>query len=89
MRHEPSDSCVPVQQTADRRCPSCRAVKPPEDFLDRAGTPAGCCAPCRRRRAAVARRCQQRALRQVARHADAGYRALLAHHSQGGGGDAA
>jgi hypothetical protein len=91
MRHEPSGSLPPVQQTADRRCPSCRAVKPPDDFPAQAVTPAaGGCASCRRRSAAVARRHQQRTLRQVARRAEAGYRALLAQHTcQGGGGDAA
>jgi hypothetical protein len=90
MRHEPSDSCLPFQQTAGRRCPSCRTVKPSEDFLDRAGTAAGCRASGWDRRAAVARRHRQRILRQAVRRAEAGYRALLAHHaSQGGGGDAA
>jgi hypothetical protein len=85
MRHEPSRSCLPVQPTGDRRCPSCRTVKPPEDLLDSAGTPARCCVSCQRR-AAVARRHRQRTLRQVARRAEAGYRALLAQHE--GGGDA-
>jgi len=90
MPHEPSDSCPPLQPTGDRRCPSCRAVKPAEDFPDSAGTPAGCCGSCRRRRAAVARRYRQRALRQVARRAEAGYHALLAQHaSERSGGDAA
>jgi len=89
MRHEPSDSCLPLQPADDRRCPSCRAVRPPDDFSPRAGVPAGCCAPCRRRSAAVTRRHRQRTLRQVARRAEAGYRALLAQHSQVGGGDAA
>ena len=90
MRHEPSDSCLPLQPADDRRCPSCRAVRPLDDFSDRAGVPAGCCASCRRRSAAVTRRRQQRTLRQVARSAEASYRALLAQHTrQGGGGDAA
>jgi hypothetical protein len=90
MPHEPSDSCLAVQPTGDQRCPSCRAVKPAEDFLDRADTPVGCCASCRRRRAAVARRHRQRALWQVVRRAEVGYRALLAQHTvQGDGGDAA
>ena len=90
MRHEPSGSLPPVQQTADRRCPSCWTVKPLEDFPAQAGTLGGCCAPCRRRTAAVAHRHQQRTLRQVARRAEAGYRALLAQQPQvGGGGDAA
>ena len=90
MRHEPSDSCLPLQPADDRRCPSCQTVKPPDDFTPRAGTPAGCCASCRRRSAAVTRRRRQRAVRQVARRAEASYRALLAQHSpQGGGGDAA
>jgi hypothetical protein len=87
MPHEPSDSLALVQPAADWRCPTRQAVKPLDHFP--AGTPAGCCAPCRRRHAAVARRRQQRALRQVARRAEAGYRALLAQHArQGGGGDA-
>jgi hypothetical protein len=90
MRHEPSRSRPPLQPTADRRCPSCRAVKPLDAFPARAGTSAGCCAACRRRNAAVARRYQQRTLRLVARRAEAGYRALLAQHTPaGGGGDAA
>jgi hypothetical protein len=90
MRHEPSDSLPPVQPTAGRRCPSCWTVKPLEDFPAQAGTLGGCCAPCRRRTAAVARRHQQRTLRQVARRAEASYHALLAQHTcQGGGGDAA
>jgi hypothetical protein len=90
MRHEPSGSCPPVQPTADRRCPSCQTVRPLDDFSDRAGTPVGCCASCRRRSAAVTRRRQHRALRQVARRTEASYRALLAQHSpQGSGGDAA
>jgi hypothetical protein len=90
MRHEPSDLCLPIQPTADGRCPSCWAVRPLDDFATRVGMPAGCCASCRHRQAAAARRHRQRTLRQVARHAEAGYRALLAQHSrQGGGGDAA
>ena len=86
MPHEPSRSCLPVQPTGDRRCLSCRMVKPPEDYLDSADTPSRCCASCQRRRTAVARRHQQRTLRQVARRAETGYRALLAQHE--GGGDA-
>jgi hypothetical protein len=91
MRHERTGSSPPLQATAKRRCPSCRAVKPPDDFpAARADTPAGCCGSCRRRSTAVARRHWQRALRQVARRAEAGYRALLAQHTvQGGGGGAA
>jgi hypothetical protein len=89
MRHEPSDSCLPLQPADDRRCSSCQTVNPPDDFSPRAGTPAGYCAPCRRRSAAVTRR-ERRALRQVARRAEASYRALLAQHTrQGDGGDAA
>jgi hypothetical protein len=86
MRHEPSRSCLLVQPTGDRRCPSCRTVKPPEDLLDSADTLARCCGSCQCRRAAVARRHRQRALWQVARRAEVGYRALLAQHE--GGGDA-
>jgi hypothetical protein len=89
MRHETNGSLPPLQATADRRCPSCWAVKPLDDFPARAGMPAGCCAPCRGRRAVVARRHRQRTLRQLVRRAEAGYRALLAQHPQGDGGDAA
>jgi hypothetical protein len=90
MRHEPSDSLPPLQPIADQRCPSCRAVKPQDDFPIGADAPAGCCATCRRRNAVVAHRRQQRALRQVARRAEAGYRTLLTQHTrQGGGEDAA
>ena len=88
MRHEPSGPCPSLQPITDQRCPSCRAVKPLDDFPAHAGTPAGCCVLCRRRSAAVADRRRQRTLRQVARRAEAGYRALLAEHL-GGGGDAA
>jgi hypothetical protein len=88
MRHEPSGPCPSLQPITDRRCCSCRAVKPLDDFPIGAGAPAGCCANCRRRSAAVARRRRQRTLRQVARRSEAGYRALLAE-LQGGGGDAA
>jgi hypothetical protein len=88
MPHEPSRSRPPLQP-ADRRCPSCRAVKPPEDFPDRAGTAAGGCGFCRRRRTAVTRRHRQHTLRRVLRRAEAGYRALLARHGGGGGGGAA
>jgi hypothetical protein len=88
MPHEPSDSCLAIQPTDDRRCPSCQAVKPLDDFPARAGTPAGCCMACRRRNTTVARRHRQRTLRQIARHAEVGYRALLAE-LQGDGGDAA
>jgi hypothetical protein len=88
MRHEPSDSLPPLQPIADQRCPSCRAVKPLDDFPIGIGAPAGSCATCRRRCAAVARRRRQRALRQAARRSEAGYRALLAE-LQGGGGGAA
>jgi hypothetical protein len=85
MPHEPSRSCLPVQPTGDRRCPSCRTVKP-EDFL----YSARCCASCQRRRTAVTRRHRQRTLRQVARRAEAGYRALLTQHTpERGDGDAA
>ena len=89
MRHEPSGSCLPVQPAGGQRCSSCRVVKPSEDFPDRAGTPTGCCATCRRRRATVARRHRQRTLQQLARRAEAGYRAPLAHYAQRGGKDAA
>jgi hypothetical protein len=90
MPHEPSDSCPPIQPTADRRCPSCRAVKPLDDFPTRADAPAGCRGSCRRRSTTVARRYRQRTLRQLARRAEASYRALLAQHTPaGGGGDAA
>jgi hypothetical protein len=82
MRHEPSDLCLPIQQPAGRRCPSCQTLKPLEDFS------AGHCASCRRRSAAVAHRHRQRTLRRVARRTEASYRALLAEH-RGGGGDAA
>ena len=85
MRHEPSGSLASVQPAADRRCPACRAVKPLDHFPADGST--GCCAPCRRRSVAVARRHRQRTLRQVARRAEADYRALLAE-VQGGGGDA-
>jgi hypothetical protein len=87
MRHEPSESLAPLQPIADQRCPSCRAVKPLEDFPNVVDTRAGCCVPCRYRQAAVARR-QQRVLRQVAGRAEASYRALLAE-MPAGGGDAA
>jgi hypothetical protein len=90
MCHEPSGSCLTLQSADDRRCPSCRTVRPLDDSSDPAGVPAGCCASCRRRSAAVTRRHRQRTLRQVAGRAEASYRALLAQHSpQGGGGDAA
>jgi hypothetical protein len=88
MHHEPSGSCLALQAAADQRCPACQAVMP----LDRipAGLPAGCCASCRRRSAAVARRHRQQILRQVARRAEAGYRILLAQQAlQSGGDDAA
>jgi hypothetical protein len=89
MPHEPSRSRPPLQP-ADRRCPSCRTVKPPDAFPGRTDAPAGCCMACRRRSAAVARRHRQRTLRQVGRRAEAGYRTLLAQHAeQGGGGYAA
>jgi hypothetical protein len=89
MLHEPSGSLPPVQPTADRHCPACRAVKSLDDFPTvLPSTPAGCCAPCRRRCVAVARRRRQRTLGLVARRAEAGYRTLLAE-LQGGGGDAA
>jgi hypothetical protein len=89
MPHEPSDLCRPIQPAAGRRCPSCRAVKPLDEFPTRGDAANGGCAPCRRRSAAVARRHRRRTLRQVARRAEAGYRALLAQHSQVGGGGAA
>jgi hypothetical protein len=89
MPHEPSRSRRPLQPAADRRCPFCRTVRPLDDFPI-PGPPGGCCGSCRRRSAAIARRRRQRALRQVARRAEAGYRALLAQHTrQGVGGDAA
>jgi hypothetical protein len=89
MPHEPSGSRPPLQLIADRRCPACGTVRPLDDFPAQPGLPTGCCVACRRRSAAVARRRQQRTLLQVARRAEAGYRALLAQHSQGSGGDAA
>ena len=84
MHHETSGPCPSLQPIIDRRCSSCRAVKSPDDFPIGAGAPAGCCASCRRRSAAVTRRRQHRALRQVARRAEASYRALLAQHSPQG-----
>jgi hypothetical protein len=88
MRHEPTDSLPPLQPIAGQRCPSCRAVKPLEDFPNVVGTGAGCCVPCRHRQAAVARRREKLVLRQVAGRAEASYRALTAE-MQAGGGDAA
>jgi hypothetical protein len=88
MPHEPSDSCLPIQPTTGRRCPSCRAVKPLDDFPTRAEAPVGWCAACRRRRTTVARRHRQQTLRRVARRAEASYRALLAE-LQESSGDAA
>jgi hypothetical protein len=88
MRHEPSGPCPSLKPITDRRCSSCRVVKPLDDFAIGAGAPAGCCAICRRRYAAVARRRRQRALGQAARRSEASHRALLAE-LQGGGGDAA
>jgi len=89
MHHEPSGSCLPLQPAADQRCRYRRTSQPVDDFHAQVATPAGC-ASCRTRSAAVARRRQQRTLRQVARRAEAGYRALLARYApQGGGDDAA
>ena len=88
MRHEPSGPCPPLQPITDRRCPACRAVKPLDDFPIGAEAPAGCCATCQLRCAAVTGRRRQRALRQIARRSEAGYHALLAE-MRGGGGDAA
>jgi hypothetical protein len=88
MRHEPSDSCPGVQWTVGRRCPTYRTVGPLDDFADEAGTPTGCCTPCRHRRATVTRRRRQRTLYQVARRAEVSYRTLLIQH-RGGGDDAA
>jgi hypothetical protein len=39
MPHEPSDSWPPIQPTAGRRCSSCRAVKPLDDFLSASTRP--------------------------------------------------
>ena len=76
---------LPAQSARIRRCAACHNLKPADDFAT-----AGCCTPCGRRKVAVARRRQQRTLQQVARRAEAGYRALLAQHTrQGGGGDTA
>jgi hypothetical protein len=86
MRHEPSGPWPWLQPIADRRCPSCRAVKPLDDFPLGAGAPTGYCATCRRRSAAVTRRHRQRAQRQDASRSEAGYRALLAELQRGGGG---
>jgi len=88
MRHEPSGPCPSLQPITDRRCPSCRAVKPLDDFPIGAEAPAGCCATCQLRCAAVTRRRRQRALRQIARRAEGSYQTLLAK-VQGGGGNAA
>jgi hypothetical protein len=89
MRHEPSGPCPSLQPITDGGpCPSCRVVKPLDNFSDRDGAPDGCCATCRRRKSAITRRRRQRTLRQVARRAEASYRALLAE-MRGGGGDAA
>ena len=86
MRHEPSGPCPWVQPITDRPCPSCRTVRPQDDFPIEVGAPAGCCARCRRRSVAVAHRRQQRVLRQVAGRAEAGYRTLLDQHTRQGSG---
>jgi hypothetical protein len=85
MRHEPSGPCPSVQPITDGPCPSCRMVKPLDNVSHPNGAPAGCCAPCRRRKTAITRRRRQRTLRQVARRAEASYRTLLAEHREGGG----
>jgi hypothetical protein len=86
MPHEPSGSLPTVQPTAERRCPSSCRAKPLNHIP--AGTSAGDCGSCRRRSATIGRRRRPRTLRQVARRAEAGYRALLAEH-RAGSGDAA
>jgi hypothetical protein len=78
MRHEPSDLCLSIQQTADRRRPADLAVKPLNQFS------AGHSASWRGRRAAVAR-CHQPTLRQVMRGAEATCHAPLAVSWEGGG----
>jgi hypothetical protein len=90
MRHEPSGSRPPVQPDPARRCLTCRTARLPDEFPTPTGTRGGCCAACRRHKAAVVRRCNERALRQLTRRQEASYQALLVRYApRGGGGGAA
>jgi hypothetical protein len=73
---------LPAQPARIRWCAACHALKPADHFAT-----AGCCTSCGRRKVAVARRRQQRTLRQVSRRMEAGYRAFLTQHAPNGDGD--
>jgi hypothetical protein len=49
MPHEPSGSCLPVQQAPAKRCAACDQARPLSKFpTSPAGRCAACCTACRR-----------------------------------------
>ncbi len=73
MRHEPSDSCPPVQQPGGARCPACHRATAPADVATR-------CPDCRRAVARLASRRRAAAMRLlIAAHPEewAGLRGLV------------
>jgi hypothetical protein len=75
MRHEPIDSCSPVQQARSKCCPVCGQAKPLADFPT---TPAGVSSCCQH--------CQRAASRLASRRRRAAVRLLIAAHPEEWGG---
>ena len=71
MRHEPSGSCPPVQQTPSKRCPACDQAKPLAEFATTPGGRPSCC-----------RDCQRAASRLASRRRAAAMRLLIAAHPE-------
>jgi len=71
MRHEPTGSCLPVQQAPGTRCPACQQATPPADV---AATLAGRSSRCPD--------CQRAAARLASRRRAAAMRLLIAAHPE-------
>jgi hypothetical protein len=96
MRHEPSDSCLPVQQAPRKRCRTCQQARSLADFQTTEGSHSASCHACRRAAARLASRRRAAAMRLlIALHPEewAGLLGLVrggrqaASHAAAGGGD--
>jgi len=96
MPHEPSGSCLPVQQAPTKSCAACAQSRPLAEFpTSSTGRRTSCCRACRRTAGRLASRRRAAAMRLlIALHPQewAGLLALVgghrptASHAAGGGG---
>jgi hypothetical protein len=97
MRHEPSDSCPPVQQAPAKRCPGCGQNRPLTEYPTNLAGRSASCGNCRRVAARIASRRRAAAIRLlIALHPEewagllglvAGRRQTASHAPAGGATD--